>query len=420
MSISGKNLSVDGDRLWQSLMRMAEIGPGVAGGNNRQALTDEDGVARTLFRQWCDEAGLNLTIDQMGNMFARRPGTDPDALPIMVGSHLDTQPTGGKFDGVLGVLAGLEIIRSMNEMGIETRHPIEIVNWTNEEGCRFSPPMMASGVFAGVYDLDWAYARTDANGVCFGDEIDRIGWRGDEPVGNHPLKAYFELHIEQGPILEDAGIPVGIVTHGQGSIWTKITLLGKESHSGSTPMDRRRNAGLGMARVTALVDEIAQQYAPDARGTVGNGEIFPNSINTVPGKAVFAVDMRCPDPKILTAMVKELYDQAGEIARDMGLEIAFEELSNIAPITFDAHCVDHLRQASRSLDYAFTEIVSGAGHDAFWVSKVAPTAMIMCPCVDGLSHNEAEDITPDWAKASTDVLYHAVLNMAEIIPGDNR
>lgn len=409
------NIAVNGDRLWQSLMEMARIGPGVAGGNNRQALTDADGEARHLFRHWCEDAGMTVRVDKMGTMFARRDGDDPDAPPVMVGSHLDTQPTGGKFDGVLGVLAGLEIIRSINESGIKTRHPIEVVNWTNEEGCRFAPPMMASGVYAGVYDLDWAYTRQDREGVSFGDELNRIGWVGEETPGDHLPKAYFELHIEQGPILEAADIPIGIVTHGQGSIWSRITLKGREAHTGSTPMGHRANAGLGMARVTSLVDEIAWSHAPHAVGTVGSCEIFPNSINIIPGLAVFTVDFRSPDAGILNAMQEELEAKATGIAKDIGLEITFEQLSNVAPVTFDTDCVSCLRDAARSLNYDYKEIVSGAGHDAFWVNKVAPSAMIMCPCVDGLSHNEAEDISPYWARSSTDVLYRAVLEMAEII-----
>ena len=348
-------------------------------------------------------------------VLGRHEGEDPDALPVMVGSHLDTQPTGGKYDGVLGVLAGLEIIRSLKESGIKTRHPIEVVNWTNEEGCRFSPPMMSSGVFAGIYEMDWAYDRTDNTGARFGDELRRIGWVGDEKPGHHPLKAYFELHIEQGPILEDADVPIGVVTHGQGSIWTRITLTGKEAHTGSTPMDRRINAGLGMARITTVVDEIAHSHAPNAVGAVGSCEIFPNSINIIPGKAVFTIDFRSPDQDKLNSMQEEMEKRSTEIAHEIGLGIEFEQLSNVAPVAFDPECVRCLSDAAKSLNYEYLEIVSGAGHDAFWISKVAPTAMIMCPCVDGLSHNEAEEISPEWAASSTNVLYHAVLEMAEII-----
>ncbi|MDP4991496.1 MAG: hydantoinase/carbamoylase family amidase, partial [Marivita lacus] len=245
MAAAGKNLRIDGDRLWDSLMEMAQIGPGIAGGNNRQTLTDEDAEGRALFQKWCEDAGCTMGVDEIGNMFARREGTDPDALPVYVGSHLDTQPTGGKFDGVLGVLGGLEILRSLNDLGIKTKHPIVVTNWTNEEGTRFAPAMLASGVFAGVHELDWAYGRADAEGKQFGDELSRIGWKGDEPVGGRPMKAFFELHIEQGPILEAEGKDIGVVTHGQGLWWLEVTLTGKDAHTGSTPMNMRVNAGLG-------------------------------------------------------------------------------------------------------------------------------------------------------------------------------
>ncbi|MGR3490810.1 MAG: hydantoinase/carbamoylase family amidase, partial [Shimia sp.] len=241
MPAPGENLKIDGARLWDSLMEMAKIGPGIAGGNNRQTLTDEDAEGRALFQKWCEEAGCSMGLDEMGNMFARREGTDTDALPVYVGSHLDTQPTGGKYDGVLGVLGGLEIVRSMNDLGIKTKHPIIITNWTNEEGTRFAPAMLSSGVFAGKHSQDWAYDRTDAAGKRFGDELERIGWKGDEPVGGRDMRAFFELHIEQGPILEAEGKEIGVVTHGQGLRWIECTVTGKESHTGSTPMHMRRN-----------------------------------------------------------------------------------------------------------------------------------------------------------------------------------
>jgi N-carbamoyl-L-amino-acid hydrolase len=259
MTEPAANMQINGDRLWNSLMEMAEIGPGIAGGNNRQTLTDDDAKGRSLFQAWCDAEGLTMGVDQMGTMFALRAGTDPDALPVYVGSHLDTQPTGGKYDGVLGVLGGLEIIRTLNEMDIKTRHPIVVVNWTNEEGTRFAPPMLASGVFAGMHTQDWAYARKDSEGKAFGDELQRIGWRGEETVGARKMHAFFELHIEQGPILEAEGVDIGIVTHGQGLNWIQITLTGRESHTGSTPMPMRKNAGLGMARITELVHNIAME-----------------------------------------------------------------------------------------------------------------------------------------------------------------
>ena len=294
MSAPGQNMRVNGDRLWDSLMDMAKIGPGIAGGNNRQTLTDEDSEGRHLFKRWCEDAGMTMGVDTMGNMFFTRPGTDPDALPVYVGSHLDTQPTGGKYDGVLGVLGALEIVRSMNDLGIKTKHPIVVTNWTNEEGARFAPAMLASGVFAGLHTEEYAYARTDSKGKTFGDELKRIGWRGDEPVGARKIHAFFELHIEQGPILEMENKDIGVVTHGQGLWWLQITLTGKDSHTGSTPMNMRKNAGLGMAKIIERVHDIAMSHFPEAVGTVGHMEVYPNSRNVIPGKVVFTVDFRSP------------------------------------------------------------------------------------------------------------------------------
>ncbi|HEV7414734.1 MAG TPA: Zn-dependent hydrolase, partial [Tianweitania sediminis] len=313
MAAPGENLRINPDRLWDSLMDMAKIGPGVAGGNNRQTLTDEDGEGRHLFQSWCEQAGLTVAVDSMGTMFAQREGTDPDALPVYVGSHLDTQPTGGKFDGVLGVLGGLEVIRSLNDLGIRTKHPIVVTNWTNEEGTRFAPAMLASGVFAGVLEQDWAYARTDAKGKTFGAELERIGWKGEEPVGSRKMKAFFELHIEQGPILEDENIDIGVVTHGQGLKWLQVTLTGREAHTGSTPMPKRRNAGLGMARVTELVHEIAMDYQPDAVGAIGHMETYPNSRNIIAGKTVFTIDIRSPDKETLDEMDERIRDGVATI-----------------------------------------------------------------------------------------------------------
>ena len=409
------NLRINSSRLWDSLMEMAKIGPGIAGGNNRQALTDEDAQGRALFHKWCDEAGLTMGIDQMGTMFARREGTRPDLLPVYVGSHLDTQPTGGKYDGVLGVLAGLEIIRTLNDQAIETKHPIVIVNFTNEEGTRFPPAMVASGVFAGVHSLDWAYSREDSEGKTFGEELKRINWIGDEEVGSRKMKAFFELHIEQGPILELEEKEIGVVTHGQGLSWLEITLTGKESHTGSTPMPMRVNAGLGMARITQLVDEIAHNYEPNAVGAIGQCDIYPNSRNIIPGKALFTVDFRHPEKSIITSMEEELRLGAEKIAKEIGLTLEIESVGGFDPVTFDPDCVAMIRASAEKLGYGYRDLVSGAGHDACWINKVAPTAMVMCPCVGGLSHNEAEEITQKWASAGADVLLHSVLDSAEII-----
>jgi len=415
MSVLAGNLKINGERLWESIMEMAKIGPGVAGGNNRQTLTDEDAAGRALFQQWCDDANLSMGIDKMGTMFARREGTDPSALPVYVGSHLDTQPTGGKYDGVLGVLGGLELIRTLNDMGIKTKHPIILVNWTNEEGTRFAPPMMASGVFAGVHTLDWAYSRVDAEGKTFGDEIKRIGWVGDEEVGQRKMKAFYELHIEQGPILEAEGKDIGIVARGQGLNWLQVTLTGRESHTGSTPMPMRRNAGLGMAKITTLVHEIAMSHQPEAVGAVGHCDVYPNSRNIIPGKAIFTIDFRSPSFETQEDMEKRLREGAAVICEDLDLQLEIEKVGHFDPVTFDEECVSTIRRAADRLGYSHRDIISGAGHDACWINKMAPTAMVMCPCVDGLSHNEAEDISQDWAVAGSNVLFHAVLETAEIV-----
>ena len=411
----GANLTLNGDRLWDSLMEMAKIGPGIAGGNNRQTLTDDDATGRRLFARWCEAEGLTMSVDQMGTMFARREGTDPDALPVYVGSHLDTQPTGGKYDGVLGVLGALEIIRSLNEREIKTRHPIVVTNWTNEEGTRYAPAMMASGVFAGVIEQDFAYSRTDANGLKFGDELERIGFKGDEPVGNRPMKAFFELHIEQGPILEAEGKDIGVVTHGQGLRWIEITVTGKESHTGSTPMAMRRNAGRGLAQITELVHEIAMKHQPNAVGAIGHVDIYPNSRNIIPGRAVFTVDFRSHVIETLEAMVAELMEKAPGLCEALGVEFASEIVGQFDPPAFDEGCVAAVRGAAERLGYSHMNLVSGAGHDACWVNRVAPTSMVMCPCVDGLSHNEAEEISPEWAEKGANVLFHAVVETAEIV-----
>ena len=414
MNDSLKNLKIDGQRLWDSLMEMAKIGPGIAGGCNRQALTDEDSEGRALFQKWCVEAGCTMGLDQMGNMFAERAGTDPDALPVYVGSHLDTQPTGGKYDGVLGVLAGLEIVRSLNDLGIKTKHPIVITNWTNEEGTRFAPPMLSSGVFADKHTQEWAYAREDAEGKAFGDELVRIGWRGEEEVGVRNMHAFFELHIEQGPILEAEDTDIGVVTHGQGLSWTEVTVVGKESHTGSTPMPMRKNAGLAMARILEKVDQIALSHAPHAVGAAGHIDVSPNSRNVIPGKAVFTVDFRSPELEVMEDMQARLRVEAQKIVDEMGLEVSFNKVGGFDPVKFDDNCVSAVRNAAERLGYTHRNIISGAGHDACWINAVAPTAMVMCPCVDGLSHNEAEEISQEWSTRGAEVLFHAVVEIAGI------
>ncbi|MDZ4138228.1 MAG: Zn-dependent hydrolase [Erythrobacter sp.] len=415
MPAPGENLRINAARLWDSLMDMARIGPGVAGGNNRQTLTDADAEGRALFQRWCEEAGLTMGVDQMGTMFMRREGTDPAALPVYVGSHLDTQPTGGKYDGVLGVLAGLEIVRTLNDTGIRTRHPIVVVNWTNEEGTRFAPAMLASGVFAGVLDQEFAYGRKDAKGLSFGDELQRIGWRGAEVVGARKMHANFELHIEQGPILEAEGKEVGVVTHGQGLRWIQCTVTGKGQHTGSTPMRMRRNAGRGLAQITELVHEIAMKHQPNAVGAIGHIDVYPNSRNIIPEKVVFTIDVRSHVLETLEAMVAEVAARAPGICEALGCSFDSEVVGFFDPPTFDPDLVKIVRGAAERLGYSHMDIISGAGHDACWINRVAPTVMVMCPCVDGLSHNEAEEISPQWAAAGTDVLLHAVLEVAGVV-----
>ncbi|MCB6177566.1 Zn-dependent hydrolase [Rhodobacter sp. Har01] len=415
MPSPGENLRINPARLWDSLMEMAQIGPGVAGGCNRQTLTDADGQGRHLFAGWCKAAGMTMGVDTMGNMFATRAGTDPDALPVYMGSHLDTQPTGGKYDGVLGVLGALEVVRTMNDMGVQTRHPIVVTNWTNEEGARFAPAMLASGVFAGIHTEGYAKARTDLDGKVFGEELQRIGWVGDEKVGARKMHAMFELHIEQGPILEAEGRDIGVVTHGQGLWWLEITLTGKEAHTGSTPMAMRVNASLGMGRILERVQQIAMSHQPNAVGGVGQIKVTPNSRNVLPGKVVFTVDIRSPEQAKLDTMKAEVIRAAHAVAAELGLGCSIEDVGHFDPVTFDPGLVKVVRQSAEKLGYSHMDIVSGAGHDACWVNRVAPTVMIMCPCVGGLSHNEAEEISPEWATAGTDVLLHAVLEVAEVV-----
>ena len=415
MTTLGANLRINSARLWDSLDQMAQIGPGIAGGNNRQTLTDADSAGRHLFAGWCKAAGMSMGVDTVGNMFATRAGTDPDALPVYMGSHLDTQPTGGRYDGVLGVLGALEVIRTMNDMNLQTRHPIVVTNWTNEEGARFAPAMLASGVFAGLHTQDYAYNRTDMDGLRFGDELARIGWVGDEVVGARKMHAMLELHIEQGPILEAEGREIGVVTHGQGLWWLEITLTGRDAHTGSTPMNMRVNAGLGMARITERVHQIAMGHQPGAVGAVGQVKVFPNSRNVIPGKVIFTVDIRSPDQTKLDLMRGEVERAAHAVATELGLGCSIEAVGHFDPVTFDAGLVNIVRQSAEKLGYSHMDIISGAGHDACWINRVAPTVMVMCPCEGGLSHNEAEKISPEWAAAGTDVLLHAVLEVAGVV-----
>jgi N-carbamoyl-L-amino-acid hydrolase len=409
------NVRIDGKRLWDALMEMAKIGATAKGGCKRLTLTDLDKEARHLFIRWCEQAGCAVSVDEMGNIFARRAGEDDRLAPVVMGSHLDTQPTGGKFDGALGVLGALEVIRSINDLKIKTKHPIEIANWTNEEGSRYAPAMIASGVFAGVYSKEFAYERVDADGKLLGQELTRIGFKGPEPVGGRPFHAFFELHIEQGPILEDEKVDIGIVTHGQGQRWYEIKLVGFESHAGSTPMPRRKDALVGAARIVLLVNSIGLRYAPLAVSTAGMLNPYPNSRNVIPGEVFMTCEFRYPDDGKLAQMDAELRQGVETICAESGLTYELKQVFYYAPVAFHPECVDAVRRASQYFGYSHRDIISGAGHDACYIARVAPTAMIFTPCVDGISHNESEDIHPEWANAGANVLMHAVLEKAEIV-----
>jgi beta-ureidopropionase / N-carbamoyl-L-amino-acid hydrolase len=409
------NVRINGQRLWDALMEMAKIGATPKGGNKRLTLTDLDKQARQLFTAWCEKEGCTVKVDEMGNMFARRPGVEDHLPPVMVGSHLDTQPTGGKYDGVLGVLGALEVVRSLNDLKIKTKHPIEVANWTNEEGSRYAPAMISSGVFAGVYTKEFAYAREDAEKKKLGDELERIGYKGPEPVGGRPIHAFFELHIEQGPILEDENIDVGVVTHGQGQRWYEIKLTGFESHAGSTPMPRRKDALLGAARIVELVNKIGLSKAPLGVSTVGMLNPYPNSRNVIPGEVFMTCEFRHPIDATLSDMDAQLKVGVEEIAKTIGLTYDLKQVFYYAPVAFDEGCVAAVRRAAQHLGLTHRDIVSGAGHDACYIARVAPTSMVFTPCVDGISHNEAEEISQEWATAGANVLMHAVLEKAEIV-----
>ena len=409
-------LKINADRLWGSLMEMAKIGATPKGGVCRLALTDLDKQSRDLFVQWCKEAGCTVKVDAMGNIFARRPGRNNNLAPVGTGSHLDSQPTGGRFDGVYGVLAGLEVIRTLNDLGIETERPVEASVWTNEEGSRFAPAMVASGVYAGVFTLEYGLSRTDVDGKTMGEELKRIGYAGSELMGGRPVHAFFETHIEQGPILEAEGQTIGVVTDAQGQRWYELVLTGQESHAGPTPMGVRRDALLGAARVIQLVNEIGLAHAPVAVSTVGMINSHPNSRNVIPGRVFLTVDFRCPDNDELTKMDGELKAGVARIAAAARLEFELTPIFQYDCVHFDESCVQMVREGAQALGYTARNIVSGAGHDACYMSKVTPTAMIFVPCIGGISHNEIEDAKPEWIAAGGNVLLRAMLAKANELP----
>ena len=406
-----QNLQIDQDRLWDSLMEMAKIGATEKGGCARLALTDLDKQGRDLFVQWCKDAGCTITIDRMGNIFARRPGRNNDLPPVVTGSHLDTQPTGGKFDGVFGVLAGLEVVRTLNDYNFETEAPIEISVWTNEEGSRFAPAMIASGVFGGVFTEEYGHSRTDLDGKTIGDELKRIGYFGDAPVGGRPFKAFFEAHIEQGPILEAEDKIIGVVQGIQGIKWFEVTLTGQDCHAGTTPMNRRKDAMLAAARMVDLVNKVALDHLPGV-GTVGLMTVHPNSRNVIPGKVFFTVDLRHPYDEELEKMKAALEAGAGEICGALGVECDLQEIWNSPAIHYDPACIDAVRKAADEADLPNRDIVSGAGHDAGYIARVAPVGMIFVPCAEGISHNEIESALPEDLAAGCNVLMRAMVELA--------
>ncbi len=412
MTATRTNQRIDGRRLWDSLMDMAQIGATPKGGVRRLALTEIDRAGRDRFGALCEQAGLTIRMDTMGNMFARRPGRDPARAPVLVGSHLDSQPSGGKFDGALGVLAGLELIRTLNDLDIATQAPIELINWTDEEGSRFGKSLMGSGVWAGIYDQAETEALADLDGATVAAALDAIGYRGPEPARPFPADAYFELHIEQGPILEREAKRIGIVTGAQAQIWFDAVATGQDSHAGTTPPSARRDALLGAARIIELVDRLMRAHGEDGRGTVGQLVVLPNSRNVIPGEVRFTVEFRHPDEAEIPRTVERFERQAAEIAQSSRINLQLTELFRIPAQKFDASCVDLVRQAAARLGYPARDIVSGAGHDAVYVARHIPTAMIFIPCKDGLSHNEAESIEPEEAEAGAQILFEAVLARA--------
>jgi beta-ureidopropionase / N-carbamoyl-L-amino-acid hydrolase len=409
------NLHVSAERLWDSLMVTGKIGGTPKGGLCRLTLTDSDREVRDWLRKETAALGCQMGVDDMGVMYARRSGQQNDVPPIAIGSHLDSQPTGGKFDGALGVLAALEVLRTLHATNYETFAPVELVNWTNEEGSRFAPALTASGVFAGVFERDWALAREDRNGIRFGEALERIGYRGNERCGARKFSAHFELHIEQGPVLEREHKDIGIVTGVQGTRWFECTMTGAEAHTGSTPMQGRKNALIGAARVIEAVDAIARAHPPLAVATVGLLEVKPNSRNVIPGETFFSVDMRHPRNDVLDAMEQKLGAAVADTANSLGLASALTKIWEQPPVEFNADCIVCVRRAAESCGYSARDMVSGAQHDSAYVARVAPTSMIFVPCREGISHNEAEFSSEEQCARGAQVLLQAVLEFDRLL-----
>ena len=407
-----KSLRIDGQRLWDSLMRLAAIGATPKGGVCRLALTDLDRQGRDFFIAEARAAGCTVRIDAVGNLFARRAGLD-DALPaIVTGSHIDTQPTGGKFDGNYGVLAGLEVVRALNDAGIRTLAPIEVAVWTNEEGSRFVPVMMGSGAFIGEFATDFILGQKDRDGITVGDALRSIGYAGTDVVSPKSFGAYFEAHIEQGPVLEANDTTIGVVTGALGQRWFDVVITGAEAHAGPTPMQLRKDALLASSALVQAVNEIALEHAPHARGTVGMLDVYPNSRNVIPGTVKMSVDLRAGDDTTLSTMDGALRATAARVAAKYGVEVDIRQVVYFAPQAFAEPLVQAVRASARELGLSEMNVVSGAGHDAVYMARVAPTAMIFVPCKDGISHNEIEDARPDHLEAGCNVLLHAMLKQA--------
>ena len=405
-------LRIDGQRLWRSLMDLARIGATPKGGVCRLTLTDLDKQGRDLVLSWAREAGLSVTIDKIGNGFMRRPGRNNSLPPIVTGSHIDTQPTGGKFDGNYGVLAGLEVVRTLNDHGIETEAPIEVAFWTNEEGSRFVPVMMGSGVFAKAFTLEHAYAARDSAGKSVREELERIGYIGEQEPGEHPIGTYFETHIEQGPVLEDNDKTIGVVQGVLGIRWFDCTVTGMEAHAGPTPMALRRDA---LQVATHLMQEVvaaALRHKPHGRGTVGMVQVHPNSRNVIPGQVKFSIDLRNASDALVETMADEVKAYAAKLSQDTGLQIGIEMVSQYPAQVFHPDCVQAVARAAQKLGYSNMPAVSGAGHDAVYMARLAPSGMIFIPCKDGISHNEIEDAKPEHIEAGCNVLLHAMLERA--------
>lgn len=414
MTAKPSNLQIDSGRLWGAIHETAKFGATAKGGVRRLTLGLEDKQVRDWFRDACEAAGLDVHVDALGSMFGLRKGRDMSKPPLGIGSHLDTQPTGGKYDGILGTLAALEVVRTLNDAGIETETPLCVINWTNEEGSRFAPAMMASATYAGDYTTEDIWSRKDAAGVTVKNALDSIGYRGAEAVGARKLGAFLELHIEQGPLLEAEGKTIGVVDRGQGIIWYDGHVSGFESHAGTTPMPLRRDALSALGEVALAIENIATSHAPNAVATIGEATIASPSRNVIPGEIAFTLDVRSPDAAIMDALDRDIRAALGEIAQRRRVEIKLEQIWRKPPTIFDKTLVDAVQAAATELGYGYRRITSGAGHDACNVAAVMPSAMIFVPCKDGISHNELEDATQADCSAGANVLLHAVLAVAGI------